>query len=185
MGTNYKIERLYNDLNAKSLELADALDLNTLSNYQKQNQLSQLRQIVSEIRTLQTSSTYDGTKLLRLPNGSSAPANAAIYGAMMFVQEIEKELKSIPNVRPTQNASPTNQQPKTKNRTNNSGDWVDQLIGLGLGLFGLWLFVMAIMSFVNGSTGVIDATLGVVLGIILLGVACACWLYSYAMFNNK
>ena len=181
MGTNYKIERLYNDLNTKSIDLADALDLSTLSSFQKQYQLSQLKQIVREIRALQTSSNYDGTKLLRLPNGSSAPANAAIYGAMMFVQEIENELNKDKSIRTVPTTSIPNRPPSKQD----SRDIGDELLGYGAGLVGAALFVMAVISFFNGSTGVIDATLGVVLGIILLGVAGFCLMVCYGIFNDK
>lgn len=181
MGTNYKIERLYNDLNSKSLELADALDLNNLSSFQKQSRLSELKRIVSEIRALQTLSSYDGTKLLRLPNGTSAPANAAIYGAMMFVQEIEKELSTITKVRSTPKTSTPNLPPH-KQVTRSA---TDELIGIGLGLFAAATFVVAVISFVNGSTGVIDATVGLVLGLILLCLAVSSAFYSYAFFKNN
>lgn len=182
MSTNYRIERLYNDLNSKSLELADALDLNTLSSFQKQYQLSQLKQLVNQIQAIQKQSSYDGSKLLRLPDGSSAPANAAIYGAMMFVQEIEREIGTSTA---TRNEVPRTSTPKLPPRKKVTRNVTDELIGIGLGLFAMGMFVIAVISFFNSSTGVIDGTVGLVIGLILLCIAVCSAFYSYAFFKNK
>lgn len=177
MDTNRQIERLWMELNDKCKAIADLLDTNSTSNTISYR-LVEVRDLTNRIKSLQLRTDYDGHNLLVLPDGTKAFADVAIYGGMMFVRELERDVQMIGNSKsdPLKNANYTF-------TTNQSRDNVTG--GIALCAVSVFFFVLFIISFVNTTSGKIDGTLGVILCVITLGITGAAAFFSYISFSER
>ncbi|WP_316814050.1 hypothetical protein [Pedobacter heparinus] len=175
MSVNQEVSKLWHQLSADSYQLASLEELQ-LNNTQKSALVNKITQTARQIRHLQTQPSYDGTRLLKLPNGNHVAANIAISGAMNFLIEVGLEIDF---------KSKENTVPKRTTVRNKSTDISSILGGVVVVALSLWAFIYSFIAFINSSIGKIDVATGVTIGVILLAVSLAGFFFTYILFTNK
>lgn len=196
MYTNQKIESLWNEFRDKSWVLAELLDSGSVSLNALESKLDNLKSVVNDIRTLQRKDDYDGTRLVRLPDGSRASADIAIYGGLMFFKELEATVlaKSTKHIQRPKYSPPTPQTaPPTPNiplpdkkidKVYTRSPEFEELMGIVFAILVFVFFVLAVLVAVNTTLDKINEIVGIVLGIFLLSLSFASGVATYKTFKE-
>jgi hypothetical protein len=187
------INKHWSELNNKVYALCDKLDNNSgRVGSEEQALVGEIGNLTRTILQLKDSQYFNSVQYLKTFDGTNVYAESAITAGILMLKDLENTtgcdfqinpVRKINAVKATAVASTLKS--STRGRIKRPLDFGCILRIMASIGFALYFFYLALLGFINGFSGLIDLTLGLILGVICLGVSLTSGAFAYMFISEK